>query len=293
MADVRIRKAYNVGQRGREIVLEVTGMEAADLDGDKLRRLFNATFPEDAMTVSVRASGTAWAETDAAPEHDMERRLEKLGQPATTMRAIRRGTITPAALLAARDAGHLDDILDLHTKIDIPTDTGETITAVCADVTRLSARFVFKDCWGEAAMNYRDTNKGGYFKSKGRKYVLVNIWPHIAREWREIIAPRRLVEIIDGKRVEYSDPLWLPSATDMFGPPAGRWWNEEEDSYQLPIFARERDRVKECHGRGTHPWWLRSVYATNASYFCVVNAGGSAGAYHAYPSLGFAPGFDI
>ena len=37
-------------------------------------------------------------------------------------------------------------------------------------------------------------------------------------EWQAIVKPRTIVEIIDGQRVEYADPMWLPSATDVFGP---------------------------------------------------------------------------
>ena len=59
-------------------------------------------------------------------------------------------------------------------------------------------------------------------------------------------------EEIDGERHEYADTLWIPSATDVFG--AGDWWNEESDSFQLEIFKRERDRVKEHVGDGTWFW---------------------------------------
>lgn len=33
---------------------------------------------------------------------------------------------------------------------------------VCAYSSPTTARFVFKDCWDEAAMNDEATNKGGY-----------------------------------------------------------------------------------------------------------------------------------
>ena len=120
-----------------------------------------------------------------------------------------------------------------------------------------------------------------------------DIYPRIAAEWREIIVPRTFVETIEGERVEYSDPLWLPSATDVFGTPDGAWWNDGDDDFQLPVFTRERDRVKECGDKGTYLWWLRSVYASFTHSFCYVGTDGSANAYTAYYSYGFAPGFDI
>lgn len=79
----------------------------------------------------------------------------------------------------------------------------------------------------------------------------------------------------------------------MFGTPDGAWWKDGDDDFQLPVFARERDRVKECGDKGTYPWWLRSVYASNAHCFCIVGTDGSAYNNYAYTSLGFAPGFDI
>lgn len=142
-------------------------------------------------------------------------------------------------------------------------------------------------------MNVEPTNKTGYFKSKGRAHVLVDILPHIAQEWRELFKPRQMVEEINGERVEYADLMWLPSATDMFGPSEDGYWKDLDDSFQLPIFKKERDRVKERGDNGTYPYWLRSVHATGTTYFRVVDAGGSGYYYFAYYSRGFAPGFDI
>ena len=101
------------------------------------------------------------------------------------------------------------------------------------------------------------------------------------------------METIGGEVKKYEDPLWLPSATDLFGAPEDKWWPDEPDSFQLPIFLKERDRVKECPNRGTWCWWLRSVYAGHTANFCIVDTGGSASYYGAYFSYGFAPGFDL
>lgn len=192
------------------------------------------------------------------------------------LRSIHVGFVSPSQLKRAKAEGKLDHLLAQRDEIEVPLDTGGTVTVVCCYVTPTSARFVFKDCWDEGVMNDEATNKTGYFKSKGRKHVLEDIYPHIAAEWREIIVPRTFVETIEGERVEYSDPLWLPSATDVFGTPDGAWWNDGDDDFQLPVFTRERDRVKECGDKGTYFWWLRSVRASGTHYFCVVSTGGSA-----------------
>lgn len=216
-------------------------------------------------------------------------------EPDDTMNARRilPSNITPETLRAAIREGRLDGIIKPFDEIDIPLDTGGTVTAVCGYSDSCSARFVFKDCWDEAVMNEEATNKGGYFKSKGRAHVLVDILPHIAQEWRAIFKPRQLSEIIDGETVEYADLLWLPSATDMFGPSEQGYWKDIDDSFQLEIFKRERDRAKECGDNGTYPYWLRSVIATNATHFRGVITDGGNGSYYACTSLGFAPGFDI
>ena len=192
------------------------------------------------------------------------------------LRSVHVGFISPSQLKRAKAEGKLDHLLAQRDEIEVPLDTGGTVTVVCCYVSPTSARFVFKDCWDEGVMNDEATNKTGYFKSKGRKHVLEDIYPHIAAEWREIIVPRTFVETIEGERVEYSDPLWLPSATDVFGTPDGAWWKDGDDDFQLPIFARERDRVKECGDKGTYLWWLRSVRASGASIFCRVSTDGSA-----------------
>lgn len=192
------------------------------------------------------------------------------------LQSIHVGFISPSQLKRAKAEGKLDHLLAKRDEIEVPLDTGGTVTVVCCYVTPTSARFVFKDCWDEGVMNDEATNKTGYFKSKGRKHVLEDIYPHIAAEWREIIVPRTFVETIEGERVEYSDPLWLPSATDVFGTPDGAWWNDGDDDFQLPVFTRERDRVKECGDKGTYFWWLRSVGASGTDGFCGVYTDGSA-----------------
>lgn len=213
--------------------------------------------------------------------------------PTYNMRAYHQLYITPEMLRTNKAAGKLDELLHPFDEIDVPLTTGGTVTVVCGYVTPTTARFVFKDCWDEHVMNQENTNKTGYYKSAARKHILEDILPNIAPEWREIIVSRTIVEIIDGERVEYNDAMWMPSATDVFGAPDDAWWKDLGDDFQLPIFKRERDRVKECGDEGTYPWWLRSVYASYSRFFCYVYTGGSAYGSNAYNSHGFAPGFDI
>lgn len=225
-----------------------------------------------------------------------ERGAEPAAAPKDGLCRLRRmtsGYISPARLKAAIEEDRLDELISPFDEIDIPLDTGGTVTVVCGYAGTSGARFVFKDCWGDHIMNEENTNKTGYYGSDARKYILEDIYPRLPREWKDIIKPRQMSEVINGETVKYDDPLWLPSATDVFGSPNWKWWPDEPDSFRLPIYEKKRNRVKESGGNGTCIWWLRSVYATSTSVFCRVHADGSASSGSAYISLGFAPGFDI
>lgn len=283
MADIKIKQSSSNGNYSEETTVEITGADYIheDLIKSIIGRAEQAATPE---------CGTA-----GCCQHITEPEATESGDGAgrCRLRRVRSGYIYPALLEQYKAEGRLDELISPFDEIDIPLDTGETVTVVCAYVEPEWARFVFKDCWDEAVMNDEATNKTGYFKSKGRAHVLVDILPRIAQEWRAIFKPRQMVEEIDGELVEYADLLWLPSATDVFGPSEDGYWKDIDDSFQLPIFKRERDRVKECGDEGTYPYWLRSVYATYSNYFRLVYTDGSSNGSSAYYSSGFAPGFDI
>ena len=166
--------------------------------------------------------------------------------------------ISFAELKKAISSGNGLELIRPGDKFAIELKNGELVNAVCGGyVNEKRARFVLEDCLADKwRMNDTPTNKGGYLKSEGRRHVLEDILPLFPDELAEAFEPRFLSEEIDGERHEYADTLWIPSATDVFG--AGDWWNEEPGSFQLEIFKRERDRVKEHVGDGTWFWWLRS-----------------------------------
>lgn len=195
-------------------------------------------------------------------------------------------------LKKAISSGNGLEVIRPRDKFAIELKNGEHVNAVCAGyVNEKRARFVLEDCLAEKwRMNDEPTNKGGYLKSEGRRHVLKDILPLFPDELAEVFEPRPMSETIDGELHEYADTLWIPSATDVFG--VRDWWNEEPDSFQLEIFKRERDRVKEVAGE-TWYWWLRSPHASNSSNFVLVNADGTVGNGAANNSLGFAPGFDL
>jgi len=236
------------------------------------------------------------------------------------MRMMTEKHITLDLIKKAIHQRNLPLIIQPYTEIDVPTDMGKAITVVCAYVWPDSARFVSKDALCEIKMNQASVfNKVNYLESEGRLHLLEAIYPHISQEWRALIKPRKITEIIDDQTVKYADPLWIPSATDVFGPPTGTLYLEEADSFGLPIFKKARDRVKECKVKvreytgfkynekthiyertykedeyeGTFDWYLRTVDVTNPDHFCVVMDSGWESAELACCSLGLVSGFDI
>lgn len=279
MADIKIK--HNETPFGRETNVEVMGVEYG---ADELTKAILNTFGRAGMNS---------AEVNITTPDEQATQQAKAVPGLCKLRMIVNGDISPEDFKTAISEGNVDELISPFDEIEIPLDTGGSVTVVCGYSDSHTARFVMKDCWDEAVMNEENTNKTGYFKSRGRAHVLTDILPHIAQEWREIFKPRQMVEIIDGERVEYADLMWLPSATDVFGPSEDGYWKDEGDNFQLPIFEKERDRVKECGDEGTYPYWLRSVYASYTYAFRIVYAGGYSNAGSANCSLGFAPGFDI
>lgn len=290
MADIKIKRTNTVGDYTAETAVEITG---ADYINEELVKAILDKTGRTETPLIVNAHPGTTAEVGSERSTEQEEKREARDVQLCRFRMVESGDISPDDLKTAVEEGNVDEVVSPFDEIDIPLDTGGTVTVVCAYSSPNTARFVFKDCWDEAAMNDEATNKGGYYKSKGRAHVLVDILPHIAQEWRAIFKPRKMVEEIDGERIEYADLMWLLSATDVFGPSEEGYWKDIDDGFQLPIFKRERDRVKECGSEGTYPYWLRSVYATHSTYFCYVYTDGSASRSYAYWSNGFAPGFDI
>ena len=195
---------------------------------------------------------------------------------------------TWAALKAAVDNGTIaqGDLVIFNLK------NGEEVAVRATQDKNGKWFFVLEDCLAdEHCMNKRPTNKGAWAACDMRAWLNNTMFALLPDELQALIAQTKIVQIVDGERVETEDKLFLLSKTQVFG--KGRWSDREPEDTQLLCFLREKDRVKECGDKGTYFWWLRSVYASYASYFCFVYTGGSANYYGAYHSHGFAPGFDI
>lgn len=261
-------------------------------EADKLLERLKRQFADGLALLDARVE---YVGTLALPEPPREINLApapaEAGSPFTIVQR-RSVAASLAEIKAAIASGRGFEVIQPGDELEFKLDTGEAVAAVCGGyITPTRARFVFKDALGDCPMNDDATNEGGYYKSKGRRHVLEEIYPHLPPELREAIEPRPLVETIDGERVEYLDPLWIPSGPDVFGPCPERY-AEEPDSVQLEIFKTERGRVKERNGE-TVIWWLRSPRASYSTAFVFVHAHGTVHYTSAYASLAFAPGFDL
>ena len=211
--------------------------------------------------------------------------------------------ITWEQLKEAAVGGTAESLAPLKSEIDLILDGGEAITVQVAAYLPATAdkptgvRLMFKDGLEDPhRMNKDWTNKGGHKASEARRYILEEVFPRLPADLRALIRPRKIVEITREGVLEYEDPLWLPSETDMFGRGAGSLQGgkaDGPDDFQLPIYMTERDRVKMCGDRGTYPYWCRSVYASSSHRFCLVHTDGSAAYHSADYSWALAPGFDL
>ena len=141
-------------------------------------------------------------------------------------------------------------------------------------------------------MNKRNTNKGGWAKSDLRKEANGEIFDSFPDELRDLIVPTKIVQVIDGKRIECEDKLFCLSRVQVTGRGYKSAVECSPEDTQFDIFKTERSRVKECGDNGTCYWWERDPYVTGSNYFCYVYASGYPGSYsYAYYRHGVSLGF--
>ena len=193
----------------------------------------------------------------------------------------------------AQADGKLQELLQVGDELDITLKTGEELTVQAVGTTERGLIFLLKDCMkDEHGMNKRMTSKGGWRDSEMRLWLNETIIRMLPDELREMIVPRRIVQTMDGERLESEDKLWLPSFTEMFGKEGAEdWAPADTDETQLELFSTERSRVKERPGSGTWWYWLRSPYGSDSTNFCYVNSNGYANCNNADSAYGVAFGF--
>lgn len=192
------------------------------------------------------------------------------------------------SLKRAAEDGVLSEIINEGDFIPVTLRTGEKIMfrATHDDTGKLF--FVMENCLeDEHYMNREDTTAGGWAACDMRRYINKTIFALLPDDLQAVIAPTRIVQIVNGERVETDDKLFLLSRTQVFG--EGPWTEREPEDTQLACFRYERNRVKECGDHGTWFWWLRSAYGND--YFNYVYSTGGYNYHIASNSYGVALGF--
>lgn len=195
-------------------------------------------------------------------------------------------------LKQASNEGKLNRIIQSGDTLDITLKNGEAVVLVVGTDEKGNMFFSTRGCLrDEHGMNNTMTNRGGWKATEMRRYLNEDVFALLPDDLQAVIKPTTIVQIVDGKRVETQDKLFLFSATQVFG--EGIYSENEPEDTQLDIFRREKDRAKECNTYGTRFWWLRSAYSNSNSNFCRVNHNGCNSSSYAGNSNGVALGFSI
>lgn len=188
--------------------------------------------------------------------------------------------------------GTLNSIIKAGDLIPFNLKTGKEVAVRATQDLHGKWFFVFEDCLsGTHSMNKTATNRGGWKACEMRKHLNETVFDLLPDELQKIIVPTKIVQVLNGERVETEDKLFLPSKTQMFG--KGVWSDLEPEDSQFIYYRREKDRVKERGENGTWWYFLRTPYSGNTNNFCIVDRYGCAGYDYASYYNGVAPGFCI
>lgn len=133
--------------------------------------------------------------------------------------------------------------------------------------------FVMKDCIGEKLpMNEEDTNYGGWPKSYLREKANTDILAMLPDELVEVIAPRKIVQVICGEKFESEDKLWLPSEVEYSG--ESRYGVAEEGDKQFEFYKDARNRISLDADGDPCRKWERLPYRYGSFYFMFASSSG-------------------
>lgn len=185
---------------------------------------------------------------------------------------------------------------------NITLSTGETITVRIEDFNhdtlegggKAPVTFGMVDCLKETrAMNGSNTNNGGWGSSKMREFMstLLGQFPDDLQSVIKTVTKTTSAGNKSTSLTTTSDKLWLFSYTEVnFS--SNTSYSPGGEGVKYPLFIDNSSRVKKVNGSANW-WWLRSPYAGNAAYFCLVYRGGTASSSNAGTNDGVAVGFCI
>ena len=192
--------------------------------------------------------------------------------------------------------------LSIGTEITFDLKNGVPVTATVYGILPAQdsdqvpgVRFLFDTAVDLHCMNPDMTNRGGYYASACRRHVVRDIMELLPDDMVDYIRPRKITETLHDAVITYSDPLWLPSETDIFGKGGDSRQNghaDGPDDFQLSACLTDCKRVITLGGEPA--WaWLRSVCCYTSATFLIINTDGTIYYYTANRSGAVAPGFDF
>ena len=182
----------------------------------------------------------------------------------------------------------MEAIADINYKVgDVIAFTlndGEEVEALAVKQEQDGMIFCLVDCLRkEYAMNYANTNSGGYEKCALRGKLNGEILDRFPAEIRE-----KMVAFPSG------DLLRLPMEREIFG--RNIYGVEEDGSVEQWEPMKKRKNRIAFWGKGTDTWewyWLQNKYDGSAAYFAGVNFDGGANYLGASGDRGVRPAFKI
>lgn len=151
-------------------------------------------------------------------------------------------------------------------------------------------------------MNNNNSTSGGWNSCNMRNNTLPVVKAALPTDLQAVIKTTTLYTDNTGGSgtspsyvTQTQDELYLLAEFEIFG--VRSYANTAEQNYQkqYAYYVAGNSKIKYQHSNPATAvfWWERSVRATNATYFCAVGAGGSAGGYYAYLSRGLALAFKV
>ena len=199
--------------------------------------------------------------------------------------------LTWKELKEAVKAGTIRELVSSGDRIPVTLKTGEELELDVTFDKKGKLFFVMHDCMKEKMpMNENGKNKGGWAASDLRKKANSTILESFPDDLQEVIAPTKIVQVIDGERIECEDKLFCLSYTQVEG---DDWLKDQEpEDSQLDIFTDMRSKVKNSDGVASN-WWHRSPNALIAGTFSSTSSSGGISGSYAYSRIGVCLGFCI
>lgn len=157
-------------------------------------------------------------------------------------------------------------------------------------------------------MNSTQTNAGGWESCARRTWCNSVYYNALPTKFKNILKQVRVKAMNNGNQsgaalVESNDYVFLAAATEVFKGDSmyGQGSSQGQQTAYAHLaeynalsrwdyYATTSNRIKTARNSGSaYPWWERSPYYSNSTYFCFVNSSSSAGNYNASSTRGLAP----